>query len=334
MSCPNDFSTKIVHSPVARALVPAVSRLIATRFVPISKITDKPHYSGKIFIVSSFTNASRAQSRWSLFHLLVAIAAMLSTSHSPCFGDGLKLSLVTTAVLQERLRAGEVSSSERQNLMERLFRDVGCQVTLQRLDKRSSNVVCNLPGETSQTVILGAHFDFADEGQGIVDDWSGASLLVSLYQTLKTERSKHTYQFVAFAGEERGLLGSSRYVKELSAEQKAGAQAFINLECLGLTPPKVWIHRSTPMLIARLAEIATATHVPLQGVNVDRVGDDDTHPFLSKKIPVISIHSVTQETWSILHSSHDKIDAINPSDYYDAYRLVAFYLRYLDEKLP
>lgn len=181
--------------------------------------------------------------------------------------------------------------------------------------------------------MIGAHFDFADEGQGIVDDWSGVSLLVSLYQTLKTENAKHTYVFVAFAGEERGLLGSSHYVKTLSKEQKASTQAFINLECLGLTPPKVWVHRSTPMLVERLAEIATAAHTPLQGVDVDKVGDDDTHPFLSKKIPVISIHSVTQETLGILHSNHDKVEAIHPGDYYDAYRLVAFYLKYLDTKL-
>jgi hypothetical protein len=80
-------------------------------------------------------------------------------------------------------------------------------------------------------------------------------------------------------------------------------------------------------------EIANATQIPLQGVNVDDVGDDDTHPFLSKKLPVICIHSVTQEKWQILHSQRDKLSAINPGDYYDAYRLVAFYLNYLDVRL-
>jgi len=49
---------------------------------------------------------------------------------------------------------------------------------------------------------------------------------------------------------------------------------------------------------------------------------------------VISIHSLTQETWGILHSYKDTVSAIHPDDYYDAYRLVAFYLQYLDTKLP
>lgn len=228
---------------------------------------------------------------------LVSVGTTFAAIIAPCFADKLALSLTSPSVLQERLEAGEVSASKRQSLVQRLFQQVGCQVTLQLIDKRSSNVICSLPGETSATIVVGAHFDFAEKGDGIVDDWSGVSLLISLYQTMKPDRPRHTYEFVAFAGEERGLLGSSRNVKELSAEQKARTQAFINLECLGLTPPNVWIHRSTPMLVERLKEVATAIHVPLQGVDVDRVGDDDTHPFLSKKIPVISIHSVTQETW-------------------------------------
>jgi hypothetical protein len=83
-----------------------------------------------------------------------------------------------------------------------------------------------------------------------------------------------------------------------------------------------------------LTTIASAMHIPLQAVNVDRVGDDDTHPFWSKKVPVISIHSITQETWQVLHSAKDNVNAIHPNDYYDAYRLVAFYLDYLDASLP
>jgi hypothetical protein len=107
----------------------------------------------------------------------------------------------------------------------------------------------------------------------------------------------------------------------------------VNLECLGLSPPKVWAKRSDPNLVGLLANIANSIHVPLQGVGVDRVGDDDTHPFLSKKIPVISIHSLTQETLPVLHSRRDNLDAIHMDDYASAYKLAAFYLAYLDSKL-
>lgn len=93
------------------------------------------------------------------------------------------------------------------------------------------------------------------------------------------------------------------------------------------------MHRSTPLLTRYLLKVANATKIPLQGVDVDQVGDDDMHPFASRKVPVISIHSLTQETFGILHSDRDTVKAVQPQNYYDAYKLVAFYLAYLDRQL-
>jgi len=267
--------------------------------------------------------------------LVIASATLITGGYGLRLrADGLRLDLVNPEILGERLREGDVDAKERQPLIERLFSEAGCEIARQPIDKKSANVICDLPGQTTTRIVVGAHFDFADEGQGIVDDWSGTSMLVSLYQTLKSEVPKHSFEFVAFAGEERGLLGSNRYVKELGAGPSTMPEAFVNLECLGLTPPKVWVSRSSPVLVRPLIEVANAMHVSVSGVNVDRVGDDDTHPFLSKKIPVISIHSVTQDKWAILHSTRDNVRAINFADFYDAYRLVAFYLDYLDTRLP
>jgi len=248
--------------------------------------------------------------------------------------ETLKVKLVDQAVIQSRLQAGVVPGKEREDLIAKLFRDAGCEVSLQKVDRKSSNVICRLPGETPATIAVGGHFDFVDKGQGIVDDWSGASLLPSLFAALKTEHRTHTFEFVAFTDEETGLVGSARFVKELSKEERKDLQAFINLECLGMNPPNVWVSRSTPLLVHLLEGVANAIKVPLQGVNVDKVGDDDTHPFLDRKIRVICIHSVTQETLGILHSARDRPDAISIANYYDAYRLVAFYLASLDSKLP
>jgi aminopeptidase-like protein len=169
--------------------------------------------------------------------------------------------------------------------------------------------------------------------QGIVDDWSGASLLPSLYETLKQQPRKHTYEFVAFSGEESGLLGSSKFVASLTRAQRASIEAFVNLECLGLAPTKVWEHRSTPELVQRLIQTANALKLPISAVNVERVGDDDTHPFKDKKIPVISIHSLAQETFPILHSRDDNLSAVHENVYYTSYKLIAFYLALLDLKV-
>jgi hypothetical protein len=68
-------------------------------------------------------------------------------------------------------------------------------------------------------------------------------------------------------------------------------------------------------------------------VNVDNVGNDDTYPFVLAKMPVISLHSITQDTLAILHSERDQISAVHVDEYYSTYKLVAFYLAYLDLKL-
>ena len=261
---------------------------------------------------------------------LLAVAFVLAAS---CTDQEISADLVKPEVIQSRLEAGAVKASERQDAIEQLFTHVGCAIQEQRVDKKSANVICTLPGETSSTITIAGHFDFVELDTGIIDDWSGTSLLPSLYQALKSRKRRHTYVFVAFTKEEAGLVGSSRYVKNLSAQEKGATRAFVNLECLGLSPPKVWVSRSTPALVRRLFEVAGALRLTAEGVNVDQIGDDDTHPFFSAKIPVISIHSVTQATLGLLHSKRDQLGAIRAGDYYDTYRLVTFYLAYLDGKL-
>jgi len=260
----------------------------------------------------------------------VAVAELLTALS---FAASLEVNLVFDKVVKSRLESGRVAPRAREATIGELFKTAGCPIEEQRIDKHAGNVICTLPGQTGSTVVIGGHYDFAEYGEGIVDDWSGVSLLPSLYQSLLNLPRRHTYVFVAFGGEEKGLAGSSQYVKNLTPEQKTSLRAFVNIECLGLTPVKVWTHRSTPALVLRLSEVAHAIGITLQGVNVDRVGDDDTHPFFNAHVPVISIHSVTQETLPILHSKKDRLDAIHFDDYYNAYKLLAHYLAYLDEQM-
>lgn len=180
-------------------------------------------------------------------------------------------------------------------------------------------------------IIVGAHFDHADEGMGAADDWSGASLLPSLYQALRDRPRKHTFVFIGFTDEEKGLVGSNLYVKHLTEEQRSAVKAVVNLECLGLTPTKVWASVANPKLLNDLRTVATSINVKLNGVNVERVGNDDTQAFRDRKVPVITLHSVTQETWSLLHSRRDNLAAINLDYLYESYRVVGVYLAYIDQ---
>jgi hypothetical protein len=72
--------------------------------------------------------------------------------------------------------------------------------------------------------------------------------------------------------------------------------------------------------------------MPLNGVNFDRVGSTDSESFAARKIPRITIHSLTQKSYDngILHTRKDKLAAMNLDDYYDTYHLGALYLVYLN----
>jgi Zn-dependent M28 family amino/carboxypeptidase len=250
----------------------------------------------------------------------------------PSWSERLDVHLEDPARVQARLERGAVKAKARQTTIRTLFEEAGCPVEEQSVGRNSANVICKLPGESDSMIIVGGHFDFIDKGQGIVDDWSGVALLPSLYETLKGLPRRHTFVFIAFADEETGLNGSSRYVKELSKEQRQRIQAFVNLECLGLGSTKVWVHRATPALVSRLAQVAKSIQAAVGEVDVEKVGDDDSHPFVAAHMPVITLHSITPDTFKIIHSPKDKLDAIHPEDYYSTYKLASFYLAYQDVK--
>ena len=174
-------------------------------------------------------------------------------------------------------------------------------------------------------IVVGGHYDLADRGMGAVDDWSGAVMLPSVYQSLKSKARRDTFVFVAFAGEEGGLLGSHAYIKQLSAEERRLIDAMVNLECPGASAEGMGVPRGKALL-ALYSHLAPSVGIKAEASNVERIGDDDLHPFLDAKIPVITIHSITQDTFPILHTPADNLKAIHATDYYDAYRLTANYL--------
>ena len=243
---------------------------------------------------------------------------------------------VPRQVIQQRLEHLSRKVSERRATLEALFREVGCDganlVEQKVPGSKEPNVVCSLPSPDpgAAEIVIGGHFDFIPEGSGAVDDWSGVVLLPSLYQTLKDKPRKHTYVFVAFAAEETGLQGSTEYVTRLSKQQRAEIRAMINLECVGLASPKVWASRADKHLLAGYTHVARTLGIAVQAVNPDDIGDDDSHPFLNARIPVLTVHSVTMETLPILHTTRDQLNVIHAADYYATYRLTAAFLEYLD----
>jgi putative aminopeptidase FrvX len=260
---------------------------------------------------------------------LVLVASTLAA-------DNLTFHTVPAEVIQQRLERAVSKNPERQALVASLFQEAGCaSLSEQPIRKKGpSNVICTLPGKSSRIILVGAHFDKVPRGDGVVDNWTGAAMLSSLHQSLAPLDRRHTFLFVSFAEEELGLVGSRHYVKELKANQDIQLAAMVNLDSLGLTPTKVWVSRSDPRLVEMAFRIAQSMKLPLEGVNVEQVGRSDSEPFRFAKVPVIDFHSLTQKTLGVLHSSSDKLQAVDRQSYYESYRLITAFLAYLDKALP
>lgn len=240
-------------------------------------------------------------------------------------------------MIEDRLRAAPHNNAERKQTLDLTLGRAGCKgpdLTEQPVKHQDlPNLICTLRGTTDSTIIVGAHFDKVSPGDGVVDNWSGASLLPRLFESLQNHPRRHTFVFVGFATEEERLAGSKSYVKQMTPTQVAATRAMVNIDTLGLGPTKLWLNHSDPKLAGALFAMAQSLKLSLAMMNADRVGDDDSDPFIRRRIPTLMVHSVTQKILHILHSGQDNLAAVSFGDYYDTYRLLAAYLAWIDTTL-
>ncbi len=85
---------------------------------------------------------------------------------------------------------------------------------------RSANVVAQIQGTGPGQVILAAHLDSWDLGQGALDNGAGAAAVMEAAHTLAALhwQPRRTITFLLFTGEEEGGLGSLAYVARHTGE--------------------------------------------------------------------------------------------------------------------
>ncbi|MDB2633179.1 M28 family peptidase, partial [Flavobacteriaceae bacterium] len=96
------------------------------------------------------------------------------------------------------------------------------------------------------TIIIGAHYDHLGYGgdgslyrdsikaihNGADDNASGTAVMLDLARKLKNKNTNNNYLFIAFSGEEMGLLGSNYFVKNPTINTKA-VSYMINMDMVG-----------------------------------------------------------------------------------------------------
>jgi hypothetical protein len=189
------------------------------------------------------------------------------------------------------------------------------------------NIVAVLEGEgpkADETVVIGAHYDHLGRGgassaahgsteihNGADDNASGTTALLEVAWQLAKRQKKlpRRIVFIAFTGEERGLLGSSHYVrKPLFPLDKT--VAMLNMDMVGrLKDNKLVVHgtgtaKGFKKLIDTMAKRGgfKITHNP--GGN----GPSDHASFYGKKIPVLHFFTGSHKDY---HRPSDDFDKLN-----------------------
>src|SRR5690606_9657054 len=109
------------------------------------------------------------------------------------------------------------------------MKEVSFIVNIVQLNSTAHNVLGYMNNKKKTTIVIGAHQDHLGHNEfggsretegglihnGADDNASGVAMMLQLMRAIKKNKKlrKHNYLFVAFSGEEQGLLGSNYFVK-------------------------------------------------------------------------------------------------------------------------
>lgn len=261
--------------------------------------------------------------------LLAALVFFIAIIPTGAQDSGVKLS--STEQIKEDFSSVPCEDKKRLEAAMSLFQRAGVpssDVTVEKY-KDVENLVVTRKGQSSEKIVVGAHYDKVTEGCGAVDNWTGVVTLSHLYRTLRDVPLKKTLIFVAFGKEEKGLFGSRAMTNAISKDQAAEYCAMINIDSLGLAAPQVADNMSSDKLGQFTANLAKEMQMPFAHASIEGAASDSSS-FISKKIPAVTIHGMSNDWPKILHSSNDQASKVNPLSVYLGYRLTLAMIVQLD----
>ncbi|MBI3300154.1 MAG: M28 family peptidase [Elusimicrobia bacterium] len=244
-------------------------------------------------------------------------------------------SVPTDDDLNKTVVLSPLTNPERERVISELFKAAGAkpeEIKIQDTGRGTHNIMVVKKGRTDRVIVVGGHHDKVREGAGTIDNWTGATMVVNLYQAMRELDTDATYVFIAFSREEEGLVGSDKYVAGLPREQLAKIDAMLNLDTLGVDGTFSWKNGSDKVLLARLMEVSRRTGRDLKEI-VLHGGDSDHTSFRRAGVLGVMMFGASLDViWDIIHSANDTIAAFSLPHYANSYRLALEYLKDLDAK--
>ena len=211
------------------------------------------------------------------------------------------------------------------------------QVRIGPLQRRSSNIIAELPGQGEDVIIISAHYDTVRGSVGANDNASGVSVLLTLAERLAqppwsnemVSNLPFTLRFIAFGSEETGLDGSWHYVAQLAAEELDSIRIVINLDVVGSGSYLLFRGRNNRWVTEHLSEAAEREGVSYMNTTADYniSGRSDEAPFQYRGISAVRFFANDTER---ANTRNDAIEFINPVLLGDTAVLILDLLAYLE----
>lgn len=185
-----------------------------------------------------------------------------------------------------------------------------------------TNIIGYINNNATNTIIIGAHYDhlgYGAEGSlyrgednaihnGADDNASGVAVMLNLAGKLKNTNKGNNYLFMAFSGEEMGLLGSNYFTKNATIALDS-VNYMLNMDMVGRLKQDstlaVYGIGTSPIL----KQVITASNSKFKIIeNESGVGPSDHTSFYLSDIPVLHFFTGQHEDY---HKPSDDSDKLN-----------------------
>jgi carboxypeptidase Q len=194
----------------------------------------------------------------------------------------------------------------------------------------SANVIGEIPGveRANEIVLLGAHLDSWDLGQGAIDDGAGVAIVIEAARLIgRLERKPaRTVRVVLFANEEFGLSGAREYARLVGDE---AARHVIAAEA-DLGAGAVWRIQSrvAPEAVPAVEAIREALKpLALEAGSNEGRGGSDLGPLRALGVPILDLSQDATNYFDVHHTLNDtlaQIEAKTLNQVVAAYAVAAY----------
>jgi carboxypeptidase Q len=178
-------------------------------------------------------------------------------------------------------------------------------------DVASANVIAEWTGRErpGEVVLIGAHLDSWDVGQGAHDDGAGVAIVMEAMRLLRSggRTPRRTIRVVLFTNEENGLRGGKAYAKDHGSETHVAA---IEADSGGFAPDHLDGILSAGAL-AQMQDVVTLL-APLGAARVSAGEDAGADIEELTGVPLLGLATEGSHYFDYHHTEADTLDKVNP----------------------